>query len=146
MHHLSSAKWEKSVAAAERLLAERKWNGKNQRYPLKVHISRHREAFNDMSRASDQITYAPPNETSRVRYLLQSIETPDPTICSAKTTIQADFNMKHDFESAADFLIVTAPTSRIQNNSNHNISALNFQNKGKNNNNKWKRKGAKRGK
>jgi len=94
MHHLSSAKWEKSVAAAERLLAERKWNGRNQRYPLKVHISRQKEAFNDMSRASEQITYNPPNETSRVRYLLQSIETSDPTVCSARTTIQAEILKK----------------------------------------------------
>ena len=147
MHHLSSAKWEKSVAAAERLLSERKWNGRNQRYPLKVHISRQREAFNDMSRASEQITYNPPNETSRVRYLLQSIETSDPTVCSAKTTIQADGTMKNDFEAAADFLIVTAPVTKHQNNQNHNVSAVNFQKKGGNkNSNKWNRKGGKRGK
>lgn len=66
MHHLSSEKWEKSISSAERILAERKWNGRNQRYPLKVHIPRHREVFNDVSLGSEQTTYNPPNETSRV--------------------------------------------------------------------------------
>ena len=70
MHHLSTAKLEKTVAFAENLLAERKWNGKNARYPLKTHIARHREAFNDLTRVGEQIDYVAPNEASRVRYLL----------------------------------------------------------------------------
>jgi len=57
-----------------------------------------------------------PNETSRVRYPLQSIKTSDPTICAAKNTIKADNNMKNDFELAADFLIATAPTTKFNNN------------------------------
>ena len=134
LHHLSTAKWEKSVSAAEKVLSERKWNGKNSRYPIKIHISKHREAFNDLSRAQAQIDYSPPNETSRVRYLLQSIETNDPTICAAKTTIKADANMKNDFELAADFLIVTAPTTKFNNNQNHNVSATNSFNRNKSNN------------
>lgn len=150
LHHLSTAKWEKSVAAAEKLLAERKWNGKNARYPLKIHIAKQREAFNDLSRAQAQIDYMPPNETSRVRYLLQSIETNDPTICAAKTTIKADANMKNNFELAADFLIVTAPASKFHNNNqNHNVSAMNSSSNNNNrknsNRNSNKRKGSKRG-
>jgi len=111
------------------VLSERKWNGKNARYPIKIHISKHREAFNDLSRAEAQIEYTPHNETSRVRYLLQSIETSDPTICAAKTTIKADANMKNDFELAADFLIVTAPATKINNSQNHNVSSTNTWNR-----------------
>ena len=152
MHHLSTAKWEKTVSAAEKVLAERKWNGKNARYPLKIHINRHREAFNDLDRAKDQINYTPPNETSRVRYLLQSIETSDPTICSAKTTIKADAIMKNDFETAAYFLIVTAPTPKQQNNNqNHNVSAINSSRnnnngRNKNSNKNSNKRGSKKGK
>ena len=63
------------------------WNRHNSRYPLKVHITRYREAFNDLVRASYQISYVPPNGTSQVRYLLTSVQTNDPTIFSVKTTI-----------------------------------------------------------
>ena len=135
MHHLSSAKWERTVEIAEKVLNERKWNGRNVRYPLKIHIAKHREAYNYLSRASEQITYDPPNETSRVRYLLQSIEKSDPTICAAKTTIKADSIKNNDFEEAADFLIITAPHPKVNNSNrqNHNVSAINTSNNNSNN-------------
>ena len=75
----------------------------NSRYTLRIHIARHREAYNDLMRASQQITYAPPNEALRVWYLLASIQSTDPTICSGKTTIQADATKKGNFEEAANF-------------------------------------------
>ena len=40
-------KWEKTAEQAESVLETRVWNGRNYQYPLKVHIDRHREAFND---------------------------------------------------------------------------------------------------
>ena len=40
-HYMGSAKWEKTVEQAESVLSSRIWNGKNSRYPLRVHISRH---------------------------------------------------------------------------------------------------------
>ena len=123
-HNLGLAKWEKTVKAAENVLSSRVWNGKNSRYPLKVHIPRHREAYNDLVRASHQITYAPPNETSRVRYLLSSIQTSDPTLCSAKTTIQADTAKKDDFEIASNFIMTVAPARKPQQGRNQRIEAL----------------------
>ena len=123
-HYMGSAKWEKTVEAAEKLMATRVWNGKNSRYPLRIHIARHREAYNDLIRASQQITYAPPNEASRVRYLLSSIQSSDPTICSGKTTIQADAAKKGDFEEAADFLLTVCPAPKPQSQGNHRIAAL----------------------
>ena len=112
MHSMGSAKWEKTVEIAEGVLSSRVWNGRNIRYPLRIHVARHREAYNDLVRASYQINYTPPNEASRVRYLLGSIQTADPTICSAKTAIKADPTKKNDFEEAADFLLVTAPVPK----------------------------------
>ena len=145
LHHLSTAKWEKLVSSAEKVLSEQKWNGKNARYPIKIHISKHQEAFNDLSRAQAQIDYTPPNETSRVRYLLQSIESSDPTICAAKTTIKADNTMKNDFELAADFLIVTAPTTNT-NHLNHNVSGINTNNCNTQRRPSHNKRGPKRGK
>ena len=65
MHYMGSAKWEKTVEQAEMLLSSRVWNGKNARYPLKIHIARHQEAYNNLTRTYQQITYAPPNKTSQ---------------------------------------------------------------------------------
>ena len=113
IHNMGPAKWEKTVELAEGVLSNRIWNGRNSRYPLRIHISRHREAYNDLVRASHQINYSPPNEASRVRYLLNSIQTADPTICSAKTAIQANPLKKNDFEEAADFLLITAPPPKL---------------------------------
>ena len=123
-HYMGSAKWEKTVESAEKLLATRILNRKNSRYPLRIHIARHREAYNDLMRALQQITYAPPNEASRVRYLLTSIQSSDPTICSGKTTIQADPVKKGDFEEAADFLLTICPAPKPQSQGNHRIAAL----------------------
>ena len=117
-HNLGSEKWEKMVKNAQKVLNQRIWNGKNSRYSLKIHISRHREAFNDMERASEHIAFVPPNETSRVRYLLSSIETQDPTITSCKTTINGDPVKKNDFERAADFFDQHARTKIITDTSN----------------------------
>ena len=47
-HNLGSAKWEKTVEAAEQVLSSHVWNRKNSKYPLKVHIARHQEAYNDL--------------------------------------------------------------------------------------------------
>ena len=122
-HNMGSLKWEKITETAEAVLSSRLWNGKNARYPIKIHIARHREVYNDLERASHHITYVPPNETSRVRYLLSSIQTNDPTIWSAKTTIQADAIKKNNFEEATEFIIITAPKDTVQKRP-HNISGL----------------------
>ena len=106
------------------MLATRVWNGCNARYLLKVHIDRHREAFNDLVRDSYQINYVPPNEMSQIRYLLTSIHTNDTTICSPRTTIQADAAKKIDFESTADFLLITTIDQKHQGLSNHRIQSL----------------------
>ena len=87
MHNMGTNKWENLIELAEKVLNTRVWNGENARYPLRIHIARHREAFNDMERASDHITFTPPDETTRVRNLLNSIHTSDATIISAKTNI-----------------------------------------------------------
>ena len=121
--NMGSSKWEKLTETAEAIFSSRIWNGKNTRYPIKIHIARHREAYNDLERASHHIMYVPPNETSRVRYLLNSIQTNDPMTCSEKTTIQANATNKNNFEEAADFIIITAPKDTVQKRP-HNISGL----------------------
>ena len=121
---LRSAKWDKTVEIVEGVLHNRIWNSKNSRYPIKIHIIRYREVYNDLERASHHLTCTPPNETSRVRYLLNSLQTNDPTICAAKTTIQADDAKKGDFDQATDFILTMMPTQKVMTARLHNVSTL----------------------
>ena len=123
LHNMGQAKWDKLIEAAEHLVCNRTWNGKNARFPLKLHITKHREAHNDMVRASQHVQYAIPNEHTRVNRLLKSITSSDPNIAAAKTTILNDAVKKDDFEEAADFLMLTAP-QKSQGGNPHNISAI----------------------
>ena len=132
-HNMGSAKWEKTIEAAEKVITTRVWNGKNSRYPLRIHIARHREAYNDLKRSEAPVTYSAPNDTSRVRYLLTSIQTSDPTICAGKTTILADPQKKDNFEQAADFLMTICSSTKPNesNHQGHRISAIRSTKKGK---------------
>ena len=124
LHHLSTANWEKIIEKGERMLSDRKWNGRNSRYPLKSHINRHREAFNELVKASKKVQYNPPNETSRVRYLLTSIDSPDPALVSCKTNIRGCSVKNHDFEKAADFILINCPETKSDGNFRQNISGV----------------------
>jgi superfamily II DNA helicase RecQ len=109
LHNMGNSKWDKVVEDAEAMVNTRRWDGRNSRYPLKAHVNKHCEANNDFERASQSITYMPPDQTTRVRRLLNSIQCKDASAVSAKATIQADSVKKNDFELATDFLLLMTP-------------------------------------
>ena len=112
-HNLGSNRWETVLEKADQLVSSMVWNGRSNRYPLKLHLAKHREAQNDMIRASHHIAYEVPNEGTRVRKLLHSLQCSDPRIISAKTAILADeTGKKNDFEAASNFLLIAAPPTR----------------------------------
>jgi len=92
-----------------------KWNGISARYSLKAHVNKHREAYNNMLKASQNIPFQVPNETARVRRFLHSLDSSDQRILSAKTAILADANMKNNFELMSNFLMIVAPPIKQQN-------------------------------
>ena len=110
-HNLGSSKWDKILEDAETYVSKREWNGKNYRYSLKLHINKHREAYNDMVRASQHVQYALPNEHTRVGRLLKSITSKDASIVSAITHVHGSTTQRNDFEMAADFLLLTSPSN-----------------------------------
>ena len=125
-HNLGSSKWDKILEDAEAYVSKREWNGKNHRFNLKSHVNKHREAYNDMVRASQHVQYSLPNEHTRVGRLLKSITTKDPSIVSAVTHIMGNTTQRNDFEQAADFLLLTAPSNNNVVNVQR-ISAINSQ-------------------
>ena len=110
-HNMGTSKWEKIIENAETYLMRREWNGRNQRFSLRSHIGKHREAHNELRRAADFVAYDVPNERIRVSRLLKSLTTRDPAVISAFTHIQGTPAYRTDFEAAADFLLITAPNS-----------------------------------
>ena len=112
-HNLGTNRWEAVLERADNVVSSIIWNGRSSRYPLKLHLAKHREAHNDMIRASVHVAFEVPNEGTRVRKLLQSLQCSDPRTISAKTAILADDNgKKNDFEATANFLMIAAPPSR----------------------------------
>ena len=122
-HNMGSSKWDRIIEESETYVLRREWNGKNYRFTLKNHITKHREANNELVRASQFVDYEVPNEHTRVSRLLKSLTTKDPAIISAITHIQGDNNQRNDFELAADFLLLTAPSPNNQA-SSHRVSAV----------------------
>lgn len=115
-HNLGSAQWDKNILRAEETQNNRIWNGRNSRYTLKKHIDMHRDAYNDMVRATEHVQYEIPNEHTRVSRLLRSIQAGHiAAIAAAKTTIEAYPTKRDDFEEAADFLILNAPAGKAIN-------------------------------
>ena len=123
-HNLGSNRWETVLERADHIVSNTIWNGKSNRYPLKLHLAKHREAHNDMIRASQHIDYEVPNEGTRVRKLLHSLQCSDPRIISAKTSILADeAGKKGNFEATSNFLLIAAPPTRQDNDSRRISSA-----------------------
>ena len=67
---MGSFKWDILVEKEESVLCNQSWNGINLRYPLPKHINSNRNAYGDLSRASDPILYGVPNENVCVNRLL----------------------------------------------------------------------------
>ena len=131
-HNLGSSKWEKIIEDAETYVMKREWNGKNYMFSLKSHISKHREAHNEMVRASQFIAFEVPNEHTRVGRLIKSITSKEPAIISAITHIQGNHMQRNDFEEASDFLLLTAPKVKTNSSSgSQRISNVKSKNKKK---------------
>lgn len=129
-HNLGSSKWDRIIEEAENYVMKREWNGKNYRFSLRNHIAKHREAHNEMLRAAQFVEYEIPNEHTRVGRLIKSIVNRDPSIVSAITHIQGNLEQRNDFESAADFLLLTAPKFK-EPNQTHRISSVKSNKKAK---------------
>ena len=98
--------------AAEGKVSHKVFDGKNHRFSLKAHCNSHREAHQEMIRASEETDYQIPDERTRVTRLLDSIQTSYPKLESAKVTVENDIQKRENFEMASDFLCRFAPTKK----------------------------------
>ena len=127
MHHLGTNKWNIIASNSDKRSTTLTWNGRSHRYTLSRHINNLRSYHNDLIRCNDRIEYAVPTETQRVERLLTSIQSNDPSVLSAITTIRSSKDnttgLYTDFERAADFLLTVAPKAPKEG-KDHQISGL----------------------
>ena len=63
LHNMDDSKWDKVLEDAESMVQTTVWNGKNDRFPLKSHINKHRKPQNDFVIASQHVDSDPPKNT-----------------------------------------------------------------------------------
>ena len=95
------------------LLQNITWNGHF--YPLKTHVSTHRQAVDDIAECSAHITVTVPDQSQRVEYLIDSIQCTDNTLQATLGLIKANTkNVQTDIELAGSYLIEVDPYRRSQ--------------------------------
>ena len=114
--HAGKDKWITELAKEEVLLKQRIYTGKPQsRHTLEMHCDCHRQSNLRMISASEHVSYQLPNQSTRVRYLLDTIKCTDSLLMARIANIQCDqdaLGKLHDFEKAVAFLLPACPLAR----------------------------------
>ena len=126
---MGNSKWDEVIRQAKQAVLNTPWNGSNTRYSINLHITSHCSSFNEMTRAEDAIAYETPNNHTRVQHLLNSIHLIDICVIST-TTIIVDNAKRNNFEEAADFLLLAAPPVDNKKLQDRNISSVDPQGQG----------------
>ena len=93
------------------LLQNIKWNGWAR--PLKIHVSNHSQAHDDLMECSLHIECAVPGPEKKVECLIDSITCTDSTLQAFMGLVRANNNnMREDFEALSSYLIEVDPYRR----------------------------------
>ena len=109
-------KWQVILRENEALIHTRRWKGTGN-YTLEYFIAQHRNAYVTITHAAEHVPYQLPNEATRVRYLLEGIETQDAQLMAAIESVRGDTGeggKANNFESAAAHLQPRCPVTRRQ--------------------------------
>ena len=107
-------KWEAELKQQDDLLHTRKWKGQSN-FSLERFIAQHRNAYVSMHQCAEHINYQLPNETTRVGYLLDAIETSDAALQAAMALVRNDNSItgkRNNFEATASFLLPHDPVAK----------------------------------
>ena len=107
-------KWEVEIRKQDDLLHTCMWKGQSN-FPLEGFIAQHCNAFISMQQCAKHIVYQLPNEHTRVGYLLEGIQCPDPGLQAAMGSMRTDDGtngMRSDFERAAAHLLPYDPIAQ----------------------------------
>ena len=109
--HVGDSKWEQILNDNNKWLINAKWNGK--KYALETFVAQHRQKFEQMKEAAQNVTYQVPNEHTRVGYLLDGIESDSPALHAAIATVRNDKDgSRKNFDEAVAILVPSDPFAK----------------------------------
>ena len=107
--HAGKDVWDKLHKEAESTLQTYKWSG-TANVTLAHHMGKHRQAFITLTECAEHIPVDVPNERARVTYLMESINSVDPTVLAALAAVRQDETGKRlNFEATFAYLVVICP-------------------------------------
>lgn len=112
--HAGEDKWNDAIKTAENTINNVRWRG-NGSYVLEKFCSQHRNAHTKMVEAALHVTYQVPDETTRVRHLLEHIDTSDAQLQAAIASIRQNadvYGPRNDFEKAVALILPADPVAR----------------------------------
>ena len=112
-------KYKAELEKQEQVLYTRVWKGQSN-FSLGQFIQQHRNAFVSMQACAEQIDFQLPNDTTRVRLLLDAIKTSDAELQAGMARVRDDKDpngMAHEFEAAAAYLVQYDPVAKKRNSS-----------------------------
>ena len=114
--HAGPALWDKEVKTCSEFLLNQKWTGGTS-ITLERFLSQHRAAYVSLQRCAEHIQVELPNERTRVKYIIDNIETSDSDVKAALAVVNLDdgpTGMRTDFERTVAYLLPTDPVKRKQ--------------------------------
>ena len=103
--------WEAEPKKQEEFVRNSKWKGQNN-YPLASHIDLHRNEFISLMQCAEHVEHQLPNEATRVKYLLGSINCHDAKLLATIAMIDNDKKgTKKNFESMVAYLTPYDPVA-----------------------------------
>jgi hypothetical protein len=107
--HAGKDVWDKLHKEAESTLQTYKWLG-TANVTLAQHMGKHRQAFITLTECAEHIPVDVPNKQARVTYLMESINSVDPTVLAALVAVCQDETGKRvNFKDTFAYLVVICP-------------------------------------
>jgi hypothetical protein len=106
-------KWESEAKRAREFLQNRKWTGQNN-FTLEKFVTLQRQAFAQLEECSTHIDCDVPTGLSRVQFLLDAIQTTDPSLQAMLSRVKTDRGpggLRQNFEAAVTILIPECPVT-----------------------------------
>ena len=110
-------KWNLEIEKCDDILHNQKWKGTGN-FPLESFCAKHRNAMEQLRLAAAHVPYQLPTEFTRVGYLLDGIETCDPRLQAALSTVRADNDVttgepkRYNFNKTVTFITPEDPVTR----------------------------------
>ena len=106
--------WNAIIARNRNIYETAKFTGTGITYSLRKHVSKFRVAFSQLQLANEQpgVSVTIPNDQTKVRYLLNSIECDDVGLKSRMEIVRSNDTMKNNFDQTAQYLQEADPVFR----------------------------------